>query len=156
VIGKVADRLLRYLACVEVPPQVTIGRDLVVHHRAQGLVVHPHTVIGDRVHLFQNVTIGVGSYPIWEPTRDEQLGPIVVEDDVWLCSGATVLAGREELRIGRGTVVGAGAILRTSTTPWEIWAGVPARRIGERRPTVWVPPHERLRHGDLIELRDGR
>ena len=143
VLGPIAHRLLRYLSGVELPSRVPIGPDLVLHHQADGLVVHPTAVIGARVHLFHRVTIGVGNGAIWEPSVNERLGPIVVEDDVWLCAGATVLAGEGELRVGRGTIVGAHSVLRDSTGPWEIWAGVPARCVGTRRPSIWVPPHAR-------------
>lgn len=141
IVGKLVHRLLRVVSGVELPSTVPIGRDLVIHHQADGLVVHPSTVIGARVHLFQRVTIGVGG-AIWEPRSNESLGPIVIEDDVWLCTGASVIADGE-FRVGRGTIVGAHSVLRQSTGPWEIWAGVPARRIGTRRPSIWVPPHAR-------------
>jgi serine O-acetyltransferase len=36
------------------------------------------------------------------------------------------------LRVGRGSVVGANAVLLESTGENEIWAGVPARRVGTR------------------------
>jgi len=36
------------------------------------------------------------------------------------------------LRVGRGTVVGANAVLLESTGENELWAGVPARKVGLR------------------------
>jgi serine O-acetyltransferase len=150
LLGRFAHRLLRYLSGAEVPSEVQIGRDLVLHHQAFGLVVHPNTRIGDRVHVFHGVTLGVGRDRLWEPRPERQYGPIVVEDDVWLCTRATVVAGEGELRIGRGTIVGAGAVLLGSTGPWEVWAGVPARRVGTRRPSIWLPPHSRPASGDGV------
>lgn len=143
VFGKLAHLLLRYLSTAEVPSEVSIGPDLVIHHHGFGLVVHPRTVIGARVHLFHNVTVGVGRDRIWEPRSDWDLGPLVIEDDAWLCAGATVLAGEGELRVARGTVVGANSVLRESTGPWEIWAGAPARCVGKRQPSIWIPAHAR-------------
>jgi len=48
-------------------------------------------------------------------------------------AGAKVLyeAG-QELIVAEGTIVGANAVLRSSTGPYEIWAGIPARRVGLR------------------------
>jgi len=53
----------------------------------------------------------------------------VIEDDVWIGYGATVMAG---VRIGRGAVVAAGAVVTHDIPPYEIWGGVPARKIRER------------------------
>lgn len=67
------------------------------------------------------------------PMKDQDLeskGPIVVEDDVWLGVGATVLSG---VRIGRGAVVAAGAVVTRDVPPHTIVAGVPARVVGTRQ-----------------------
>ena len=55
--------------------------------------------------------------------------PITLESDVWLGVNVVVLKG---VRIGRGAVVGAGAVVTKSISDYEIWAGIPARRIGCR------------------------
>jgi acetyltransferase-like isoleucine patch superfamily enzyme len=55
--------------------------------------------------------------------------PITIEDDCWIASGATLLAG---VTIGRGSVVAAGAVVTKSFPPNSIIAGVPAKRISER------------------------
>jgi acetyltransferase-like isoleucine patch superfamily enzyme len=57
--------------------------------------------------------------------RDAVLG-----NDVWLGVGVAVLAGT---RIGDGAVVGANSVVTTDIPPFEIWGGVPARKLGERR-----------------------
>ena len=54
---------------------------------------------------------------------------IVLEEDVWLGVNVVVLKG---VTVGRGAVVGAGAVITKSIPPYEIWAGIPARKIGER------------------------
>jgi acetyltransferase-like isoleucine patch superfamily enzyme len=56
-------------------------------------------------------------------------GPIVVEDDVWLCTGSTVLSG---VRVGTGGVVAAGAVVVEDVEPYQVVGGIPARPIGER------------------------
>ena len=55
--------------------------------------------------------------------------PIILEEDVWLGANVVVLKG---VRIEKGAVIGAGAVLTKSVRPYEIWVGVPARKIGER------------------------
>lgn len=138
--GRTAHRLLRYLSSVDIPDEVSIGPDLVVHHHGFGLVVHPRTTIGARVHLFHGVTIGRSD--VWEAIADSPFGGVVIEDDAWICAGAKVIGGAEELRVGRGTVVGANAVLLESTGPWEIWAGAPARKVGTRPPSLWRGPRD--------------
>ena len=57
------------------------------------------------------------------------IAPITLEDDVWLGVNVVVLRG---VTVGRGAVVGAGAIVNRDVPPNEIWAGVPAKKIGSR------------------------
>lgn len=54
---------------------------------------------------------------------------IVIEEDVWLGVNAVVLKG---VTVRRGAVIGAGAVVTKSVPAYEIWAGIPARKIGER------------------------
>lgn len=65
------------------------------------------------------------------PMRQQvgQKSPILIHEDVWLGANAVVLKG---VTIGRGAIVGAGAIVTKSIPEYEIWAGVPARKLGVR------------------------
>ena len=116
----------------DIPPEVRIGRDLRIFHRGTGVVMFPRVVIGDRVNIQHNVTLGRADVWEWEVPGDHPL--IVVGDDVWLCAGAVVLAtAARPVTIGRGSVIAANAVLTSSTGEWEIWAGVPARRVSARK-----------------------
>jgi maltose O-acetyltransferase len=55
----------------------------------------------------------------------------VIEDDVWIGAGVTILPGR---RIGAGSIVGAGAVVTRDVPPFSIVGGNPARLIGTRLP----------------------
>ena len=55
---------------------------------------------------------------------------IVLENDVWLGADVVVLKG---VRIARGAIVAAGAVVTKPVPSFEIWGGVPARKLGERR-----------------------
>jgi maltose O-acetyltransferase len=57
--------------------------------------------------------------------------PIVVEDGVWIGMGAMILPG---VRLGRGSVVSAGAVVRDNVPPNRLVSGNPAT-IGEEMPT---------------------
>jgi acetyltransferase-like isoleucine patch superfamily enzyme len=54
---------------------------------------------------------------------------IILESDVWLGANVVVLKG---VRIGRGAIVAAGAVVTKEIAPHEIWGGIPARKISER------------------------
>lgn len=56
-------------------------------------------------------------------------GDIVIEDDVWLGMGAKVMDG---VCIGRGSVIGAGAVVTSDIPPYSITLGVPARVVRKR------------------------
>lgn len=68
--------------------------------------------------------------PIQLQALDEERVNITVGDDVWFGVGCTVLPG---VSVGNGAVLGAGSVVTRDVPDHEIWAGVPARRIGERR-----------------------
>ena len=55
--------------------------------------------------------------------------PIHVERQVWVGANSIILSG---VTLGEGSIVGAGAVVTRSIPPFEIWAGVPARKIGMR------------------------
>lgn len=56
-------------------------------------------------------------------------GGVVIADDVWVGANAVLLDG---VRIGCGAIIGAGSMVRGEIPDYEIWAGLPARKIGVR------------------------
>lgn len=56
-------------------------------------------------------------------------GHIVVDDDVWIGSGATIMSG---VHIGQGCIVAAGSLVTKDTPPYSIVGGIPAKVIGMR------------------------
>jgi acetyltransferase-like isoleucine patch superfamily enzyme len=61
--------------------------------------------------------------------------PVVIEEDVWIGAKASVLRG---VRIGRGAIVGTGAVVTRDVEPFAIVAGVPARVVGRLDPERFV------------------
>ncbi|MEL6671275.1 MAG: acyltransferase [Bacteroidota bacterium] len=55
---------------------------------------------------------------------------IVLEEESWLGFNVVVLKG---VTIGEGAVVAAGAVVTQSIPPFEIWGGIPAKKIGIRK-----------------------
>ena len=93
--------------------------------------------VGKRIVIGDNVRISTGSflagYPghplnaedraMNKPDTEDQVGDIIIEDDVWLASGVTVSPG---VTIGRGTIVAANSIVTKSLPPFVLAAGAPA------------------------------
>ncbi|WP_289060982.1 acyltransferase [uncultured Zobellia sp.] len=68
-----------------------------------------------------------GEY-IWNGKRGED-GTCIVEDDVWIGHGSTIIGG---VKIGRGSIIAAGSVVTKDVPPCEIYGGVPAKKIRER------------------------
>lgn len=100
---------------IDIHPGATIGESFFIDH-GTGVVIGETSVIGNRVRIYQGVTLGAKSFPL-----DEQGNPIkgiprhpVVEDDVVIYGGATIL-GR--VTVGRGSVIGGNVWLTHSVPP---------------------------------------
>jgi len=113
---------------------ITIGRKCFLGEfnviRGQGGVT-----LGDSVYTGSLVQILAVNHVFDDPDtpiREQGITAqgIVVEDDVWLASGAIVLDG---VHIGRGSVVGAGAVVTEDLPPYSIAVGSPARVVRDRR-----------------------
>ncbi|KUL27055.1 sugar O-acetyltransferase [Actinoplanes awajinensis] len=75
--------------------------------------------IGDRVLIGPRVTLSTAGHPVEPDERFAFLthAPIVIEDDVWIGAAATVTPG---VTIGRGSVVGAGAVIAKDVPPMSV------------------------------------
>jgi serine O-acetyltransferase len=129
ILGNIAYYLLKILG-VEIPKSVQIGEDFELAHGGFGVVIHPKTVIGDRVKIYPGVTLGRSDVHLAiEKSRFEG---IRIASDVVLASGAKVLCREGILEVKQGAIIGANAVLTCSTKEFEIWAGVPAKVVGHR------------------------
>lgn len=128
-LGKIAYYCLKLLG-IELPVSVEIGEDLEIAHGGFGIVIHSKAKIGNRVKIYPGVSVGRAD--IFNPISESKFTGIVIEDDVILSPGCKILGKEGILKVGRGTVIGANAVLLQSTGNGEIWAGIPAKRIGRR------------------------
>lgn len=113
---------------------IEIGDDCSVNTNVQIGAATGRIVIGNYVMIGPNVVLRAANHGMRRgntPMRHQPStgGEIVIEDDVWIGSNAVITA---DLKIARGTVVGAGSVVTSSTEPYSIVCGVPARKIGER------------------------
>jgi serine O-acetyltransferase len=128
-LGGLAYFMLKLLGA-EVPRAVRFGAGCVLLHGGFGVVIHPKSEFGERVRIYPGVTLGRAD--IHRPADQSAFEGIRVEDDVILGTGAKILCKQGILTVGKGTVIGANAVLLESTGENEMWAGMPARCIGKR------------------------
>jgi len=133
----IAPRLLsnasRIVTGIEIHPAARIGRDFFVDH-GSGVVVGETAEIGDRVTLFQGVTLGGTGFATGKrhPT---------VEDNVTIGSGAKLLG---PITVGHGAKIGANSVVIHDVPPNTTVVGNPGHpvRIEGRRPegpdTDWL------------------
>jgi serine O-acetyltransferase len=130
LVGRIAKEFLAILG-VEFPASVKYGTGLNIVHRGVGVVITPFATIGNHVTIYHQVTLGRADS--WVPIGSREFPGIAVGDHAVLCPGAKLLGSFDApLKVGEGTVIGANAVLTQSTGPWEIWAGAPARKVGQR------------------------
>jgi len=115
LIPRIITEYAHTLTGIDIHPGARIGGRFFIDH-GTGVVVGETAVIGERVRLYQGVTLGAKSFPL-----DEQGNPIkgvdrhpIVEDDVVVYSGATIL-GR--ITIGKGSSIGGNVWLTQSVPP---------------------------------------
>lgn len=139
--------------CLRFGDRVRISGHTTISGRAS-MSPSPILIVGDNVDIGWQTTIAVGrtisignnvriagraflaGYPghpldaaaraCGAPDTDDQVGDIILEEDVWLATGVTISAG---VRIGRGTVVAAGSVVTKDLPPDVLAAGVPARVV---------------------------
>jgi len=136
--------------------RISIGDDVTLHgvttFATTKVLDDPALTIGDRTYVGYQVTISAGErveigsdcliadrvliadndgHPVdmakriaHEPVAPEQIRPIVIEDGAWIGSRAVILKG---VRIGKGAVVGAGAVVTRDVPPLTVVGGNPAR-----------------------------
>ena len=100
---------------IDIHPGARIGGSFFIDH-GTGVVIGETCIIGERVRIYQGVTLGAKSFPTDEhgrPIKGRPRHPIV-EDDVTIYAGATIL-GR--ITIGRGSSIGGNVWLTRAVPP---------------------------------------
>jgi acetyltransferase-like isoleucine patch superfamily enzyme len=97
--------------------------------------------IGDYVNIGPSVTIIASNYGFDDPDTPMMYQKrvekgIVIEDDVWIGASAVILDG---VRIGRGSIIGAGAIVTKDVPTMSVAVGNPAHVIKKRNNTSSEP-----------------
>lgn len=93
---------------------ISIGNDV---------LIGPNCVLRAADHIFSDITRPINK-------QGHLGGEIIIEDDCWLAANVVVVKG---VTIGKGSIVGAGAVVTKSIPPYSIAGGIPARVIGHRK-----------------------
>lgn len=114
------------MAGYEIGQQVYIGEDLII---IDELDDKGRVRIGNRVAIAERVTLVISSNANFSKIRPfvkDVHGHIEIDDDAWLGTGCIILP---DVRIGKGAVVGAGAVVTKDVPDFTVVAGVPAKQI---------------------------
>lgn len=137
-------------AGVSLGSDVIVSRNCVIQGKTGAVVIQDRTDIGCNamissgggIFIGQSVLIGGNCYIGGGRYLTDRLdipmlqqgvyskGPVVIEDDVWLGAGAIVLDG---VRIGKGCIVGAGAVVTKNLPDYTVAVGVPAQPVKQRQ-----------------------
>lgn len=143
LVNKIPSRKFRKLFCELMG--VTIGKGSVLFRRIDildpsNLYIGNYTNVGWFSLLDSRGTIKIGNYVtiasyakfvtgshlIDSENFSAVFKPIVVEDYVWIGTGAIILQG---VRIGKGAVIAAGSVVTKDIPPYTVYGGIPARFI---------------------------
>ena len=142
---------------------IEVGNHVSIGEGAYFVSTKAKLVIGDRVMIAPNVTIYTGDHAtrvvgkylmdISDADKDALGGgfdkDVVIEQDCWIGTRAIILKG---VRIGRGSVIGAGALVTKDVPPYSIYVGQPlAHKIIPRFTPEELAEHERLLYSSKKE-----
>lgn len=137
------------------PENISLGNNIYIGHQTilkgyyKGeLIIEDGTWIGQQcffhsagnIYIGKNVGIGPGVKIITSVHKEEGINkpilhsqlvfkPVVIEDDADIGIGTIILP---DVKIGKGALVGAGAVVTSNVEPYYVVAGVPAKKIRER------------------------
>ena len=111
------------------PGRLTIGSHSHIN-RGCTLDCRAGISIGNSTSVSYGVSLLTGGHDKDAPDFRGIYLPITIGDHVWIGANATIL---QNVTIGNGAVVCAGAVVTGDIPPYSVYGGVPARKIGERR-----------------------
>ena len=126
------------------PKNISIGEDTIVgdHIFLDG---RSKLTIGNHVDIASSVMVYNSEHDLSKEDFSAIEEPVEIEDYVFIGPRAIILPG---VKVGRGAVIAAGAVVTTSVPEFTIVGGVPAKPIGERKDRN---PHYRLGRARLFQ-----
>lgn len=102
-----------------------IGNNSILDGRA-GIEIGDHVVLGSGVHIW---TMEHDVNDPWFRVTAEHFAPVKIDNRAWICSDSSILPGTH---IGCGAVIASKACVVQDCKAYEIYGGIPAKRIGVR------------------------
>ena len=134
---------------IYIGPHVHLGDGVRVHaHHGANIIIEEGCSFNYGVAVFALESIKIGKHSILGPhvyvsdhnhqfSRDDLIKnqgfdthPVIIGSDVWLGIGVSVLKGA---CIGEGSVIAAGGLVNKTVPDYEVWAGIPAKKTGDRK-----------------------
>jgi serine O-acetyltransferase len=113
LLPRMMSELVHSRTGIDIHPGATIGESFFIDH-GTGVVIGETSRIGNRVKLYQGVTLGAHSVRARDAQAKVQRHP-TIEDDVTVYAGATILGG--DTVIGRGSTIGGNVWITRSVPP---------------------------------------
>jgi serine O-acetyltransferase len=112
LLARISSEIAHSATGIDIHPGAQIGRSFFIDH-GTGVVIGETAIIGERVRIYQAVTLGAKRFPSDEDGQLQKGHPRhpIVEDDVVIYAGATIL-GR--ITIGKGSTIGGNVWLTRS------------------------------------------
>lgn len=148
--------ILKWPADLKNPKNVFLGENVYIGSRSTFMTVgEGKCIIKDQSGAAEGLTVicstheqKVGSF-MERTNNDNVYYDIVVEEDVWIGANVTLLPGA---RIGRGSIVGAGAVVRSKIPPYAVVYGNPAKIVGFKFTPEEVLIHEKNLYAEIDRL----
>lgn len=133
LLARLGSQWAKMLTGIEIHPGATIGKGFFIDH-GTGTVIGETAEVGDNVTLFQGVTLGGTG-------KERGKRHPTIEDDVLVGAHAQVLGS---FTIGRGSVIGAGAVVLESVPPNCTVVGTKAYVVKREGRRVYDFRHDQL------------
>ena len=155
------NSIIEYPCRIESPQSVIIEENVnirfgfsIINARNENVVIKRNTTIAPNVTIVTNnhvPTVGIPIFLLTSSHINDKSTDIVVEEDVWIGTNVTILAGAS---LGRGAIVGANALVTKQIPPYAVVTGIPARIVATRFTKEQIIMHEKLLYNQKDRLSD--